>query len=207
LTVLDAYLAARAARCNVPVSSLDPAAPLFASIPIAGRSGDRPIDGENFSLSLRSVARNAGIPHADELVPHSLRHTSGTALHQLGLAGRDVQEHLRHASLTTTGNYLHASSDRNPAQVLATELATRIAAISPRFDEAARQTTARARLNALGPALSSSNVDSRRPTEGLIGAMGAILDLCDRPMGSAAELATACRDAIANALSTERPSR
>ncbi|MGH3430310.1 MAG: tyrosine-type recombinase/integrase [Mycobacteriales bacterium] len=197
LAVLGSYLDVRAERLGVTVATLNPAAPLFASIPVDDRDGDKPVDGENFSLSLRAIARAAGIPHADELVPHSLRHTSGTALHQLGLTGRDVQEHLQHASLTTTGTYLHPESDSRPAQVLATELAARISAIGSVPGSAAKP-QARKGLDAIRATLRVLGEDPgvAALTARLLDSLRTVLDLCDRPFATATELADACREAV-----------
>jgi site-specific recombinase XerD len=198
LTVLGSYLAARAERLGVSVANLDPAAPLFASIPVDGRDGNKAVDGENFSLSLRSIARAAGIPHADELVPHSLRHTSGTALHQLGLTGRDVQEHLQHASLTTTGTYLHPEPDSRPAQLLATELANRMAVGNADVPE---PTTVRARIEQIHAQLvAEAAAEPSRLAAEFAESLLTVLELCDRPFTSVTTLADACRNAIAAAL-------
>jgi site-specific recombinase XerD len=54
---------------------------------------------------IRRLARTAGIPAADRLSPHSLRHSAITAALNAGVPFRDVQDFAGHADPRTTRRY------------------------------------------------------------------------------------------------------
>lgn len=70
---------------------------------------------------VRRVARAAGLPAAELLSPHSLRHTVATAALDAGAPLRDVQDLLGHADPRTTRRYdrSRGSLDRSPAYLIA----------------------------------------------------------------------------------------
>jgi integrase/recombinase XerD len=111
---LDAYLAERAHTGGVAVDDL--AGPLFVTA--TGRRVDQPAV---FRL-VRRTARAARLPAAEQLSPHSLRHTVATAALDAGAPLRDVQDMLGHADPRTTRRYdrSRGSLDRSPAYLIAT---------------------------------------------------------------------------------------
>ena len=70
---------------------------------------------------VRRTARAAGLPAAEQISPHSLRHSAATAALDDGAALRDVQDFLGHADPRTTRRYdrNRGSLDRSPAHRLA----------------------------------------------------------------------------------------
>jgi integrase/recombinase XerD len=98
---LDDYLAARARATNCPVDRLS--GPLFATTGRDGGNG-RLTEPAAFLL-VRRVARYAGIPSADRLSPHSLRHAFATNARELGIPLEDVQDAMGHADARTTRRY------------------------------------------------------------------------------------------------------
>jgi integrase/recombinase XerD len=54
---------------------------------------------------IRRLARSAGIPAADQLSPHSLRHSFATGLLGAGVPLQDVQDAMGHADPRTTRAY------------------------------------------------------------------------------------------------------
>lgn len=110
---VDAYLADRAALAGVPVEDLT--GPAFVTA-----TGQRVTQPAVFRL-VRRIARAAGLPGADKLSPHSLRHTVATAALDAGAPLRDVQDMLGHADPRTTRRYdrSRGSLDRSPAYLIA----------------------------------------------------------------------------------------
>ncbi|BCJ65134.1 tyrosine-type recombinase/integrase [Polymorphospora rubra] len=111
--ILDAYLEARAAAEGVPVEQL--AGPAFVT-----RRGKRVDQPAVFRL-VRRIAKDAGLPNADSLSPHGLRHSLATAALDAGAALRDVQDMLGHADPRVTRRYdrSRGSLDRSPAYLVA----------------------------------------------------------------------------------------
>lgn len=110
--VIDAMLAGRG----------DPEeGPLFATT-----TGGR-LDRAYIGRLIQRLARNAGIPAADSLSPHSLRHTFATDYLDAGGNLRDLQDAMGHADPRTTRRYDRArhNLDRHPAHILATRYGVR----------------------------------------------------------------------------------
>ncbi|GAA0527646.1 site-specific tyrosine recombinase XerD [Paractinoplanes ferrugineus] len=76
---------------------------------------------------IRRLAREAGIPAADRLSPHSLRHAFATAARAEGVPLEDVQDAMGHADPRTTRRYDRDrhNLDRDPAYTLAAARARR----------------------------------------------------------------------------------
>lgn len=110
---LDGYRTHRAKVAGVPIDVLDGA--LFVTA--AGKRVDQPAV---FRL-VRRIGRAAGLPAAETLSPHSLRHTLATAALDAGAPLRDVQDLLGHADPRTTRRYdrSRGSLDRSPAYLVA----------------------------------------------------------------------------------------
>lgn len=96
----------------------DPQAPLFRS----RKSGP---DGEPTSIGVRqaerivkSAAKKAGLKTASEVSPHWLRHAHASHAMERGAKVYLVQATLGHASVATTGRYLHARPDESSALFL-----------------------------------------------------------------------------------------
>lgn len=111
---IDVYLTER--------GEVAPDAPLFAT-----RTG-KPIDQPYVFRLIRRVAKAAGIPHADKLSPHSIRHSIATYLLSTGKPLHIVQDFLGHADPRTTRRYDRAAGnlDRSPAYELGATLAAGI---------------------------------------------------------------------------------
>jgi integrase/recombinase XerD len=75
---------------------------------------------------VRRLAHAAGIPAADRITPHSLRHSFATEALTLGAPLQDVQDALGHADPRTTRRYdrNRHTLDRNPTYLLARTLTT-----------------------------------------------------------------------------------
>ena len=73
---------------------------------------------------IRRLARAAGIPAADRLSPHSLRHSFATELLGAGVPLQDVQDAMGHADPRTTRRYDRSrhNLDRHPTYTMAAQL-------------------------------------------------------------------------------------
>lgn len=90
---------------------------------LATRTG-RPMDEPAAFRTVRRVAKAAGIPHADQLSPHSLRHSYATALLSKGVPLADVQDAMGHADPRTTRRYDRAAGalHRSPSYKMQEEI-------------------------------------------------------------------------------------
>jgi len=111
---LDDYLVARGAGDG----------PLFVTA-----TGAR-IDRHGVFRLIRRLAREAGIPAADQLSPHSLRHAFATTARSEGVPLEDVQDAMGHADPRTTRRYDRDrhNLDRDPAYTIAAARARRAGA-------------------------------------------------------------------------------
>ncbi|HEX8627110.1 MAG TPA: tyrosine-type recombinase/integrase, partial [Catenuloplanes sp.] len=116
---LDAYLAQRAAAAGVPPQRLDGALLVTAG---GGR-----LDRHAVFRLVRRLARDAGIPAAPRLSPHSLRHAFATTARAEGVPLEDVQDAMGHADPRTTRRYDRDrhNLDRDPAYTIAAARARR----------------------------------------------------------------------------------
>jgi integrase/recombinase XerD len=73
---------------------------------------------------IRRLARRAGIPAADKISPHSLRHSFATDLLGAGVPLQDVQDAMGHAGPRTTRAYDRSrhNLDRHPTYAMASHL-------------------------------------------------------------------------------------
>ena len=83
--------------------------------------------GFSYSTShalIRRLARRAGIPAADHLSPHSLRHSFATELLDNGTPLQHVQDAMGHADPKTTRRYDRSRNnpDRHPTYQMAAYL-------------------------------------------------------------------------------------
>lgn len=87
------------------------------------RTGQRMSEPSAWRL-VRRLARNAGLPAADRISPHSLRHSAITAALNAGVPFRDVQDFAGHADPRTTRRYDRSrnSLDRHATYALAARL-------------------------------------------------------------------------------------
>lgn len=90
--------------------------PLFAT-----RTGRRVDEPAAWRL-LRRLARRAGLPQAERINPHSLRHTFVTAALDAGVSLRDVQDGAGHRDPRTTRRYDSSrhNLDRHPSYAVST---------------------------------------------------------------------------------------
>ena len=101
LDALDEYLTIRAALTGIGIDAL--IGPLFATTATTGDPGR--LDEPAIFRHIRRLARHAGLPVADRLSPHSLRHAFATTAREEGVALEDVQDSMDHADPRTTRGY------------------------------------------------------------------------------------------------------
>jgi integrase len=70
---------------------------------------------------VQRVAREAGLPNAAKVTPHSLRHTFVTVARERGATLEEIQDAMAHADPRTTRRYDRARNrlDRDPSQLVA----------------------------------------------------------------------------------------
>lgn len=97
--------------------------PLFATKTRGGGHGR--MDEPALLRMIRRVAAAANLPNADQLHPHSLRHSALTAAFATGASLADVQLMAGHSDPRTTQRYLHIGErlDASPIHALAAKLA------------------------------------------------------------------------------------
>ena len=93
-------------------------APLFRSRKRAPGGGPRPITARQAERIVKGAAREAGLKNASEVSPHWLRHAHASHAMDRGAKIHLVRETLGHASVATTGRYLHARPDESSALFL-----------------------------------------------------------------------------------------
>jgi site-specific recombinase XerD len=101
-------------RAGVVAGTLGPATDHVWLVPVGARTG-RPISPSGVRAVFRALSQAVGVP----LHPHVLRHSFATHAVRSGARLDAVQRMLGHASLATTGMYLHASEE-DQASVLRT---------------------------------------------------------------------------------------
>lgn len=103
---LGHYLRLRAARLGATGDQLT--GPLLATTPhphIPGKAGGKRLTQRDVTNTLRTLARQAGLPAADTLTPHSGRGTVVTTLLGRGVDLTRVQDLVDHADPRTTRGY------------------------------------------------------------------------------------------------------
>jgi integrase/recombinase XerD len=106
LVALDAYLACRAQRCGVAVGELT--GPLFVTTPHQhdpARLGGKELTQRDVWLTLRRLAKQAGIAAANTITPHTTRRTVATTLLANGVPIEKVQDLLSHKDIRITRGY------------------------------------------------------------------------------------------------------
>lgn len=96
----------------------EPQAPLFRSRKRGPHGGSMPIGVRQAERIVKTTARKAGLKNASEISPHWLRHAHASHSLERGAKVHLVQATLGHASVATTGRYLHARPDESSALFL-----------------------------------------------------------------------------------------
>jgi site-specific recombinase XerD len=119
---VDSYLAGRAEQAGLG-DWRQLAGPLLATA--NGTAGGGRLRQSHLWELVRRLGRAAGLNCADQLSPHSLRHSAITLALDAGATLRDVQDFAGHKDPRTTRRYDHTrhSLDRSAAYALATYLA------------------------------------------------------------------------------------
>jgi integrase/recombinase XerC len=127
LAALRQYLALRAERLSTTPAGLS--GPLLCTVPRPGRPlspGGSRLTQRDVWRTLRTLARQAGIPQADTITPHTARRTAGTLLLADGVPVQMVADLLGHRDIRTTRDRYDAHRhklDSSPAYALADLLA------------------------------------------------------------------------------------
>lgn len=126
---LRRYLELRARRQGKALDRL--AGPLLATTPHphnAAKPGGKALRQRDVWETLRGMARQAGLPEADSISPHTARRTTGTLLLAHGVPVQQVQDLLGHADIRTTRDRYDAQRhklDSSPTYTLADILTER----------------------------------------------------------------------------------
>ncbi len=88
--------------------------PLFVAT--GNRSGGKRIASTTISTMLKKAMQQAGY-NSERLTAHSLRHTAGTSVQEIGGDLYLTQQYMRHASATTTEIYLHNDTEQREAEI------------------------------------------------------------------------------------------
>lgn len=129
LRPLERYLELRARRQGRALDRLT--GPLLTTTPHHGdgsRPGGKPLRQRDVWNTLRTMARQAGIPAAERISPHTARRTTGTLLLANGVPVQQVQDLLGHADIRTTRDRYDAQRHKlasSPTHTLAEVLADR----------------------------------------------------------------------------------
>lgn len=135
LEPLQEYLAMRARRRLTAPAALT--GPLLATTPRPGNPGapgESRLTQRDVWRTLRTMARQADIPQAGTLTPHTARRTAGTLLLAHGVPVQNVSDLLGHRDIRTTRDRYDAHRhklDSSPAHLLAELLAARRARAAP----------------------------------------------------------------------------
>lgn len=97
----------------------NPDAPLFRSRKKGPGGAPSPISVRQAERLVKDAARRAALSNASEVSPHWLRHAHASHAMDRGAKVHLVQATLGHASVATTGRYLHARPDESSALYLA----------------------------------------------------------------------------------------